>query len=307
MNPYITKFKIGNADNSHLFKLSDVENELTETENRVSLYSTAQFQEQCLSRLQLENEQIPIHLISFDVFDTLLLRNNKCEIRRFWEIAEQCAEFLHSKKYTISTQEIFISRYMSTRISYKFSKAVHSCREGSLYEIYETLASFLNIQPNLVEHLIKIELDYEIQQLIVNPTVINILNVFKKKQLAPTIILISDMYIHQEHIRYLTDHIMGNDNFFDAIYSSADTKISKRSGLIFDFLREKYDVQPQNCIHLGDCLTGDFSKPLQKGWRALHLPISNTDLTARFEDMKQMERFLQTEGIELQDWISVQF
>lgn len=86
--------------------------------------------------------------------------------------------------------------------------------------------------------MLECELDYEATHcLFSNAPLIEAMCRFKR--LGGKVLLVSDMYLHQEHIRVLLSKVAPNSlPHIDNIYSSADTVISKRSGLLFPRLAQ---------------------------------------------------------------------
>jgi FMN phosphatase YigB (HAD superfamily) len=73
-------------------------------------------------------------------------------------------------------------------------------------------------------------------------------------------------------------------DLFDLLISSADVKVSKASGGIFALVEERMGAKPEDFVHVGDGFKGDFKKPKEHGWQALHLPLATTDIVARRVD-----------------------
>jgi FMN phosphatase YigB (HAD superfamily) len=71
-------------------------------------------------------------------------------------------------------------------------------------------------------------------------------------------------------------------DLYDAIYSSADTKVSKASGGIFDRVAEA--ATAPIVVHVGDSLRGDFLNPRAHGWQAMLLPVPDALREERLSD-----------------------
>jgi predicted HAD superfamily hydrolase len=161
----------------------------------------------------------------------------------------------------------------------------------------------LKLPDQHIKDFISIELNYENKNLILNPIVSAIFD-FVKKELKGHVILISDMYMRKEQILALIKmKNLDTSNLITSIFSSADEKLSKKSGKIFSKIEKKLNSRPHSFVHIGDSLDGDFKKPIEKGWNAIHLPLPNCLLEEIYEDMKKTETFLLEKGINLNDWL----
>jgi hypothetical protein len=60
-----------------------------------------------------------IDLVSVDLFDTLLLRDHRCERRRFLLMARMAAEALDRAGSRVSIQALYLSRLDAQRLAYR--------------------------------------------------------------------------------------------------------------------------------------------------------------------------------------------
>lgn len=216
-------------------------------------------------------------VLSLDVFDTLLLRDNSSELLRFVEIGEQMAKCAAAHGKMISQIDAFLARHLGTKATYRASRKVMGAREGSLKEIYLTATRLLGMGDAWVGQFVAAEIEYEATRIRPNWFLVEYAKAYKAK--GGTVILVSDMYFHSEHIRDLLRALRVDEALFDAIISSGDEKISKASGLIFEKVAGQ--LGRQRFFHIGDSFKSDYIKPVEAGWNALHLPISQADLVER--------------------------
>lgn len=229
----------------------------------------------------------PEGVLSYDVFDTFLLRDDVSEYRRFIEIAELVAAHVGCDPV-----DAFIARHLGTRASYRAGRRVKGCGEGSLSEIHRTAARLLGCDEAAAETFVDIELDYEADHLSVNPALMELARWHRER--GGRVIAISDMYMHAEQIERLMARIVPGHPLFDVVYSSADTKVSKASGHLFDLVREDLDARAIGCVHVGDSLYGDFRRARERGWAALHLPVAAAEIARRRHDhVMARDRLLQ--------------
>jgi predicted HAD superfamily hydrolase len=212
-------------------------------------------------------------LISVDIFDTLLLRDSTSEIKRFSLIAEEQCKYLNDKyNFNCTQEDLLAARLSGTKISYRASKIVDGCREGSITDIYRVAARALNLPSSEEKELIQLELDHEKRVLTPNAGLIRQLRKHKKN--GARCIMISDMYLHVSHIKELAGALIPDYiEIFDDIYSSADTTVSKSSQKIFPLIGEILNANPENWLHMGDAIKGDYRSPLNQKIKAIYLPI----------------------------------
>jgi predicted HAD superfamily hydrolase len=104
------------------------------------------------------------------------------------------------------------------------------------------------------------------------------------REAGKTVILITDMYMHAEHVADLLARLGIAAERYDRLFSSADLKVSKASGRIFAHVEAALGREPEAFLHLGDSLRGDFANPRRRGWAAQHLPVGPAALALRQAD-----------------------
>lgn len=222
-------------------------------------------------------------ILSLDVFDTLVLRDNSSELTRFYEIGGKIAEIVRDKAGRQVTQvDAFAARYLGTKATYRASATVKGSREGSLDEIHKTASWILTGSPALAEAFIEAELTYEATRITPNPWLWAYVDRYLKK--GGRVVLVSDMYMHAPQIVTLLGKIGWPNNEDVALFSSADTKVSKASGGIFGLIETAFKAAPSDFLHLGDSLKGDMVQPIRNGWSAIHLPLAAYDIAQRQAD-----------------------
>ena len=241
-----------------------------------SLYETI------TNRINLEQ----IKIISFDVFDTLLLRNSKYELYRYLEIAERVENLLKTKGIEhFSLWEIYAARLVAFRVCYRTVKQTCMIREGRLIDVLGLMAKILNLEKSILPELISLELAYETDNLRKNYFLNSFLDYSDIR--SKEIIFISDMYMSGEHI-YQLFHNYYPELKLRKYYSSADYGLTKLSGLLYDFVAEDLDIKCSQILHMGDNLKGDVQKAKERRWNAIHLPIPEIYLQER---KKNKEKF----------------
>lgn len=259
-----------------IIRFDQMQQQLYDSASSIEKYKIPQFADEL--HTYLDRYVRPDTILSLDVFDTVLLRDNSSELGRFFKIGAEMARLTE----VATAADAFLARDAGTKATYRAREAKSGAREGSLREIHHLSSRILTGSEALAEDFIKVELDFEAATLSVNQTLIDYVE--KHIRRGGQAILLSDMYMHQEHIRYLLNKLAVDASLFRLIISSADTLFSKASGLIFPYVEDLLGVSSSRFFHAGDRLSGDFQKPLKAGWQALHLPVSRTDVILRRRD-----------------------
>lgn len=185
-------------------------------------------------------------VISFDIFDTLILRpfddpksvffllgeKNKCPgFRKYRELAEKLAR-----------QEAFEKT---------------GSHEVTLRDIYEKLQRFVVLD---VEQAMKYEIETELDLVFANPYMMNIYK--EAKNLGKKVIAVSDMYLPKDVIEKMLLKC-GYDGFDEVIISN-EYGASKRTTELYKIVKEKYG-QDLNYIHIGDNNVSDNRSAKRSG------------------------------------------
>jgi FMN phosphatase YigB (HAD superfamily) len=262
-----------------VIRFDRIEAELTRTKDRQALLRNRRFRKLVFDTLDglLGTADGDPGLLSLDVFDTLLLRDGSSELRRFGEIGAQMAARAGNETQAI---DAFIARHLATRASYRAGPRVDGCGEGSLREIHETAARLLGLPGSIADEFIEAELTCETGH--VQPNTLLVSYIRKHQARGGKTVLISDMYMHADQIGELLARSGIRPDLYDALYSSADTKVSKASGGIFPRVKEAEHAT--HVAHVGDSLRGDYLNPRAAGWRAMLWPIPGALLAERHTD-----------------------
>ncbi len=196
-----------------------------------------------------------IRVFSIDVFDTLLLRECKSEIARFWEIAK----LVHQAFPEISSRNFFQARVLAHHLAYQLTKPVQGCREVAFGSIYRLIGAILQEYDAIrLATMQEIELSYETSHLRLNPNIRKLLEIAHMRNIR--IIAVSDMYLNCDALAQIINNFLP-PGMLNEIYSSADFGISKVSGLLWDEVLRREQVSPQEILHLGDNPVADFEMP----------------------------------------------
>lgn len=197
-------------------------------------------------------------LISFDVFDTLLVRSVPSSEDVFL-IVEEIAK----------TKEICISNFSKKRKQAEETAKELYENNPTLGEIYKTLSETFEVPLDVSSRLEKLEIQIEQRILIAREDIKVLFNslISKKKK----VILVSDMYLSSELIRRILIH-QGFLVQECEIFVSCEFRANKASGALWKLLKNR--MQSLSWIHLGDDVIGDTRVPSKYGVNVLPFRIS---------------------------------
>ncbi|MFD0463224.1 hypothetical protein ACFQY9_16710 [Microvirga aerilata] len=235
------------------------------------------------------------------MFDTLMIRSNSSEARRYFQLSDRISKTLASSGYAaVDTSDVFLARCEALLFGYRTSLEVERCIEGRIEEVISNQVKMLDLPSACDEIFLEEEIAFETESLTPNQALIDLAEDFAKR--GGKVILVSDMYLSGQAIDQILRRRIRRDGFEYELFSSADTVRNKRSGTIFPWLESRLDVPSSHFLHIGDSYISDFRQPKSFGWHAFHTPISEADLSLRKEDL---ERFLSEnihKGLDLSFW-----
>jgi HAD superfamily hydrolase (TIGR01549 family) len=184
-------------------------------------------------------------VVSFDIFDTLLLRPYLRPTDLFKHVGQ------------ISDAPLFAD----IRI-----QAEANAREKSNQEDILIDDIYAEIDPDF-HSFMQYELDLESQVLRANPKIKQIYDY--ARQSGKKIIIASDMYLQKDFL----EKILNREGFagYDRFYLSSDIGKLKGSGNMFRQIISEMDVLPEQIIHIGDNEWADYKVPKKLGIKAVRI------------------------------------
>lgn len=192
--------------------------------------------------------------VSFDVFDTLLLRNvyNPCDIFKIVEL-----EYFIKFNEKIEFYKIRIKSEEIARINSKFE-------DVTLDEIYTYVNYKLGEKAN---ELKKLEIEMEKKFILVNEGLKNIYDYAKRN--GKHIFIISDMYLGKNIIEELLNE-SGYYNY-DKLYVSSEIKKTKAKGTIYSHIRQENLIDDsKKWVHIGDNYLSDVLRARENKIEAIY-------------------------------------
>lgn len=238
--------------------------------------------------------EIDEFLMSFDVFDTLLLRNNISEAERFYLSAERMVQILPGNHAVI---DVFVARIRAHMLAYQVLPHIDGTPEATLSAIMVGMLTSLDVSLDYLAPILDAELEFEQEMLSVNPYMNSFLNKWHRSN---TVVAISDMYMTSAQIMKLLKRHYPDLTF--KLYVSGDARLSKRNGSLFRHFLDDISRTPKSILHMGDNLNSDMRKPKEFGIHGLHLPIPTYIKNDRSFNRRAFQKKLTTDyGIELEN------
>ena len=177
-------------------------------------------------------------IISFDIFDTAILRN-----------VENPRDTFHILSSKLGMPNFKSIRNRAEEIAREQKYNQFNTREITLKDIYKVLDKNFNIPENIIDEEIKLEKDL----CVANPYILEIYN--KLKSLNKKVIFVSDMYLEKDILKEILDK-NGYKNI-DDIFVSNDLNLSKETGSMWYYLTHDY-AKGKKFFHIGDNYKSDI-------------------------------------------------
>lgn len=205
-------------------------------------------------------------VISFDVFDTLVLRPFSAPTDLFFLLGEKLGY--------LDFENIRKEMEWKTRQK-KYKNEKH--HEVTLKEIYEMLEEEAGIPAVVQEQEVVLEESF----CFANPYMRQVVEELHKRE--KHLIITSDMYLNAEQIKRILKSCGYRE--FDAVYVSCEFQKSKSEGTLFEEVK-KQEGEEKTFIHVGDNYISDVKKPKEYGFSTCHyVNVNAVGMPYRVEDM----------------------
>lgn len=198
-------------------------------------------------------------VVSFDIFDTLLLR--KCFVPKdvFSMLAFDFANEISNAPFTFFN----LLRMDSEERARK--KASHC--EVNLDQIYAEFEQY-GFDKGLIEKIKNRELEIEADMLQKRQTGFDLYQI--ALSFGKRVVYTSDMYLSEDFIKQMlskSGYSVDNKLFLSNVF-----KVNKSGGKLFSVVLDNLKISASQMVHIGDNYRSDYSKPKDKGIKAFHLP-----------------------------------
>lgn len=188
---------------------------------------------------ELEKNIAGHEFISFDIFDTLLMR----KVLR----PEDVFSIMEAR---LAKKGINIDKFQEKRIE---AQSVLGLANPNLHDIYAEFQKLYNIEEARIRQCMEMELNIEREVLIPRHDMVEVFNYCVKKK--KKVYLISDMYMTKEQLLPILNKngIIG----FSDIYISCENKKLKLQGLFKEYLQDVKKTGNETFLHIGDHIIHD--------------------------------------------------
>ena len=206
-------------------------------------------------------------LYSFDVYDTLITRRTATPEGIFALMQKRLTESETYADYPkLLLQNFYLIRIESEKVA-RNTYISGDVYDITLSQIYECIRLSAELSEEQIKRLMQLEIETELENSI--PIIENIKKVRVLKEKEERVVLISNMYLGTDVIRRI---LAGMDTVFEniTIYVSGDLGRTKGTGTLYQYVREKENVEFSNWYHFGDNRILDVEIPNRLGIRAEH-------------------------------------
>lgn len=208
-------------------------------------------------------------VISFDLFDTLLIRRIhdpdlvKLPVARYISnLAKQHG--IHKGWQNIQMLRDTIEQKHRSETAKNFVDH-EACYPYFMQELLENLFGS-SFDESLLQKVTDYELTMESTMLVPRQALVDWM---KELSLAgKRIFVISDIYLPSSHLQKLLQHA-GLTQYIEQVISSADTFLAKASGKVYPLLAEKFSIPYESWLHIGDNPVADGVRASEAGIDAL--------------------------------------
>ena len=212
------------------------------------------------SESSLSNRRSPIHLvknrllsfdvISFDIFDTLILRPFSKPTDLFMIVGKR-----------LNKAEFYRIRTDAERRAREEAMQKKGTREITIYDIYRIIEQRTGIPADLG---LQTEFETELDYCFANPYMKKVYRLLQEQ--GKMIVITSDMYLPKE----MMEKLLHKNGFtgYDMLYVSCDYGCSKSNGSLYHYV--KNDYPGKTIIHVGDNMNSDIKCAVAAGVESEH-------------------------------------
>ncbi len=190
---------------------------------------------------------------SYDIFDTVIFRKVPKSTDIFVIMEDKLCGLWDQNK---------LGHFSNTRTETEFWLRRFSKNEITIENIYRKIREKTHLSEEIIQQIESIELETERENTFLDISIVN--EIKQKTGGGARVVLISDMYWHEEQIRKILSE---KDGVFNdvPIYVSCDYGVTKKSGKLYELVRKKEDADYSSWIHTGDNQKSDGKVPEEIG------------------------------------------
>jgi len=209
--------------------------------------------------------------ITFDLFDTIFVRRiNDPDM-----VKPAVARYIVKKALTFGNQWTW-EEVQSLRDKYENEQRADTGKKyddhEACYPDYMRKVLAQIFKENMTDDFLKEVTDYElnIEKAMIVPRGDLVAWIKKIYSQGKKILIVSDIYLPSSHLKKLIDYFELS-SFVTDVVSSSDTFLAKASGKAFPMLAEKFSLNVDRWLHIGDNPISDGLRPAENGIRSLVL------------------------------------
>ena len=200
-------------------------------------------------------------VISFDIFDTLILRKVIKPGDVFKLMSPDIQNILNTSKYkslNFPLERLKAERdARRTYILRNHNEPKNKVFEITFSQIYKQLQKNLKLNDKQTKQIQALEIELELKCCVAHPKVKQIYDycIEQKKQ----VYFVSDMYLSKNNIiKILKNAGYKHNNMNTNVIVSSEYNATKHQGNLFKVLLKKSKTEPRYILHIGDCLNADI-------------------------------------------------
>jgi len=190
-------------------------------------------------------------VISFDIFDTLVMRKIYLPMDVF-SLVEKKVQALYGSEFKFAEYR---------------RKAEINLENPTINEIYTEIQKITGWNNALAEEIKQCEIDTDIQLIVPREKMVEFCNtlITQKKEVC----FVSDMYYSGKQLQKILFKC-GIDADIDQIIVSCECKKSKKDSTLWEQYKEQY-IQSKRALHIGDNEEADVKNPIKYGIDTYHI------------------------------------
>lgn len=224
--------------------------------NRIFTLAPESHRQKRLTYTTMAKKMLLCDVVSFDIFDTLLLRPFDDPKTVFYLVGEK----LHCPSFTRY-------RVLAEKQARQEAMEKNGVNEVTLCDIYQKMQRYVACD---IRRAMELEEETELSLLRANPYMKQLYQT--AVELGKTVIAVSDMYLSS----YVIEKALQNAGYtqISHIFISQECGFSKRSGKLFPYVKEQLG-NDKRYFHIGDNYTSDFLRSQEAGFDANYYPNGN--------------------------------
>jgi len=224
--------------------------------NRIFTLAPESHRQKRLTYTTMAKKMLLCDVVSFDIFDTLLLRPFDDPKTVFYLVGEK----LHCPSFTRY-------RVLAEKQARQEAMEKNGVNEVTLCDIYQKMQRYVACD---IRRAMELEEETELSLLRANPYMKQLYQT--AVELGKTVIAVSDMYLSS----YVIKKALHNAGYtqISRIFISQECGFSKRSGKLFPYVKEQLG-NDKRYFHIGDNYTSDFLRSQEAGFDANYYPNGN--------------------------------